>query len=294
VIFLFIHPPRKTNLFSIINGILSALSWGAGDFAGGLATRKLGPYRAVFYGDLLGLLALILVNAFYKENIPPTSSLILAGIGGMCGSVGLMTLYYSMARGQMSIAAPVSALFAAALPVIVGVFTQGFPTLIQFLGFGLALLAVWLISQGDAANRFHVDRLSDLRLPLLAGLGFGSYFIIMHYATEGISATVWPMIASRSAATLMLLALVLIRRESFSVQRDAWGVVLVNAMLDVGGNFFYLLALQYGRLDISAILSSLYPGATVVLAWIFLKERITRTQWAGILTALAAIVLFAM
>jgi len=281
-------------LFSIINGILSALSWGAGDFAGGLATRKLGPYRAVFYGDLLGLLALILVNAFYKESMPPTSSLILAGIGGMCGSVGLMTLYYSMARGQMSIAAPVSALFAAALPVIVGVFTQGFPTLIQFLGFGLALLAVWLISQSDAANRFHVDRLSDLRLPLLAGLGFGSYFIIMHYATEGISATVWPMIASRSAATLMLLALVLIRRESFSVQRDAWGVVLVNAMLDVGGNFFYLLALQYGRLDISAILSSLYPGATVILAWVFLKERITRTQWTGILTALMAIVLFTM
>ena len=281
-------------MFSIFNGILSALSWGAGDFAGGLATRKLGAFRAVFYADFLGLLALVAVNIFYKEVLPSTSSLILAGIGGMCGSIGLITLYYSMARGQMSIAAPVSALFAAALPVIVGVFTQGFPTLIHFLGFGLALLAVWLISQGDMANRFHVDSLSDLRLPLLAGLGFGSYFIIMHYATEGISATVWPMIASRFTATLMLFALVLIRRESFSIQRDAWGVVLVNALLDVGGNFFYLLALQFGRLDISAVLSSLYPGATVVLAWIFLKERISRTQWLGILTALVAISFFAM
>ena len=192
-------------MFSIINGILSALSWGAGDFAGGLATRKLGPYRAVFYSDLLGLLALLVVNAFYKEIIPSTSSLMIAGIAGMCGSVGMMILYYSMARGQMSIAAPVSALFAAALPIIVGAFTQGFPTLIHFLGFGLALLAVWLISQGDTANRFHVDRLSDLRLPLLAGLGFGSYFIIMHYATKGISSTVWPMIVSRLTATLMLL-----------------------------------------------------------------------------------------
>ena len=131
-------------------------------------------------------------------------------------------------------------------------------------------------------------------LPLLAGLGFGSYFIIMHYATEGTSSTVWPMIASRSMATVMLFALVLIRRESFSVQRDAWGVLLTNAVLDVGGNFFYLTALQFGRLDISAVLSSLYPGATVVLAWIFLKERITRTQWVGILTALIAIALFAM
>jgi len=281
-------------LLSIINGILSALSWGAGDFAGGLATRKLGPYRAVFYGDLLGLLALLVVNAFYRETAPPTSSLMLAGIGGMCGSIGLMTLYYSMARGQMSIAAPVSALFAAALPVIVGVFTEGLPTFVHFFGFGLALLAVWLISQGDATNRFHVDRLSDLRLPLLAGLGFGSYFIIMHYATKGISATLWPMIASRSAATVMLLMFVLIRHESFSVQRNVWGIILVNAILDVGGNFFYILALRYGRLDISAILSSLYPGATVVLAWFILKERITRTQWVGILTALLAIALFTM
>jgi len=279
-------------LLSIINGILAALSWGAGDFAGGLASRKLGAYRAVFFSDLLGLFALFIVNAFYREEMPSTSSLVIAGIAGMGGSVGMMILYYSMAHGQMSIAAPVSALFAAALPVIVGAFTQGLPTFIHFIGFGLALLAVWLISQSDTADRFHVDRLSDLRLPLLAGLGFGSYFIIMHYATNGISSTVWPIITSRFAATIMLLVIVLARRESFSVQRDAWGVVLVNAMLDVGGNFFYLFALQFGRLDISAILSSLYPGATVVLAWIFLKERITRPQWAGILTALMAITLF--
>jgi len=281
-------------LLSIINGILAALSWGAGDFAGGLASRKLGAYRAVFFSDLLGLFALFLVNAFYREEMPSTSSLVIAGIAGMGGSVGMIILYYSMAHGQMSIAAPVSALFAAVLPVVVGAFTQGLPTFIHFIGFGLALLAVWLISQSDAADRFHVDRLSDLRLPLLAGLGFGSYFIIMHYATNGISSTVWPIITSRFAATVMLLVIVLARRESFSVQRDAWGVVLVNAILDVGGNFFYLFALQFGRLDISAILSSLYPGATVLLAWIFLKERITRTQWAGILTALMAIALFAI
>jgi len=281
-------------LLSIINGILSALSWGTGDFAGGLATRKLGPYRAVFFCDFLGLLLLFFVNIFYREAMPPTSSLILAGLAGMTGSVGLMILYYSMAHGKMSIAAPVSALFAAAIPVIVGALIQGLPTLVQVIGFGLALLAVWLISQGDTLNRLPLDHLSDLRLPLLAGLGFGSFFILMHYATEGISSTVWPMIASRFAATIMLFVLVLVQRESFSVQRDAWGVVLVNATLDVGGNLFYLLALQTGRLDISAILSSLYPGITVLLAWIILKERISHSQWAGILVALLAIALFAV
>jgi len=87
---------------------------------------------------------------------------------------------------------------------------------------------------------------------------------------------------------------VLARRETFSVPRDAWGVVLVNAVLDLGGNFFYILASQAGRLDIAVILSSLYPGATVVLAWLFLKERISRVQVVGIALAFVAIFFFAI
>ena len=279
---------------SILYGILSALTWGAGDFAGGLATRKLGAYRAVFYADFIGLLALLLVVLFRPEEFPPISSLVIAGVAGMLGSVGLLVLYYSMAKGQMSIAAPVSALFAAALPVFVSAFTQGLPTVIQFIGFGMALTAVWLISQGNSLHRFHLDHLSDLRLPLLAGLGFGSYFILMHYATEGISSTFWPMIASRTAGTLMLLVFILRQRQSFVIQRDAWSMVFANAILDVSGNFFYLLALRTGRLDIAAILSSLYPGATVILAWVFLKEKVSRVQWAGISIALIAIALFSV
>jgi len=279
---------------SILFGILSALTWGAGDFAGGLATRKLGAYRAVFYADFLGLLALMLVVLFRPEEIPPLRSLLIAGLAGMLGSVGLLTLYYSMAKGQMSIAAPVSALFAAALPIFVSAITQGLPSTHRLIGFGLALSAVWLISQGDATHRFHLDRLSDLRLPLLAGLGFGSYFILMHYATEGVSSTFWPMIASRTAGTIMLFFFVLQQREGFGVPRGSWGVVIANGFLDVTGNFFYILALRTGRLDIAAVLSSLYPGATVILAWVFLKEKISRPQWTGILIALAAIVLFSV
>ncbi len=280
--------------FTILYGILSALTWGAGDFAGGLATRKIGAYRAVFYSELLGLLVLFLVVEFLHEEVPPVPSFVIAGAGGMVGSLGLIILYYSMARGQMSIAAPVSALFAAVLPVLFSAFTQGLPAFIQFIGFGLALTAIWLISQGDSPHRLRMDRLADLRLPLLAGLGFGSYFILMNYATEGISSTFWLMIASRSAGMVMLFVFVLARREVFGVPRGTWGWLWGNAIFDVGGNFFYLMALQVGRLDISAILSSLYPGATVILAWVFLKERISRPQWIGIFIALTAIALFSV
>ena len=279
-------------MLSILFGIASSLSWGAGDFAGGLSSRRVGAYRAVFYADFFGLVILIAVALFYREAFPSSRGWINSLVGGAFGSFGLLSLYYSLTVGQMSIAAPVSALFAALLPVVYGAMTEGLPTAIQFIGFALALAAIWLISQGDGG--FHLSRLSDLKFPILAGIGFGGYFILIHSAAEEPNSLLWTMILSRTAGTLLLLLIVLARREAFSVPRDAWGVVLVNAVLDLGGNFFYILASQAGRLDIAVILSSLYPGATVVLAWLFLKERISRVQVVGIALAFVAIYFFAI
>lgn len=279
-------------LLSILFGIASSLSWGAGDFAGGLSSRRVGAYRAVLYADFFGLFILAVAALFYREAFPSARGFINGLLGGAMGSFGLLILYYSLSVGQMSIAAPVSALFAALLPVIYGALTEGLPTSIQFVGFGLALAAVWLISQGDSG--FHVGKLADLKFPILAGVGFGCYFIFIHEAAGEPNSLLWPMIISRLAGTVMLFFIVLARRESFPVPRGAWGVVLVNAVLDLGGNFFYILASKAGRLDIAAMLSSLYPGATVVLAWLILKERISRVQLTGILLAFVAIYFFTL
>ncbi len=279
-------------MLPILYGLLSALSWGAGDFAGGLASRKLGAYRAVFYADLLGLLILLPVAIIFPEPLPDAPVLINSAVGGALGSLGLLVLYYSLSTGKMSIAAPVSALFAALLPVIVGLFTQGLPTFYQFAGFGFALAAVWLTAQGHADEKFQIQHLADLRLPILAGIGFGCYFIFVHYASKGTGSVLWTMISSRVAGTLLLWIVVLSRREQLSVARDAWLTVCLNATLDLAGNLFYILASQTGRLDISAVLSSLFPGSTIILASIVLKERITRAQAIGIILALTAIVLF--
>ncbi|HKY53108.1 MAG TPA: DMT family transporter [Anaerolineales bacterium] len=279
-------------MLSILYGIGSALSWGAGDFAGGLSSRKVGAYRAVLYADFFGLFLLIAAYFVYPEVLPAARVLWVSAIGGMLGSIGLLVLYYSLTQGLMSIAAPVSALFAAVLPVIVGSITEGLPKPIQFVGFVLALAAVWLISQGD--GKFHISRISDLRLPILAGVGFGCYFIFLHNATQDTTSTLWPMITSRVGGTLLVLTFVLARHEPLGVPRGAWTVVLINATLDLFGNFFYILASKAGRLDIAAVLSSLYPGATVILAWLLLKEHISRWQIVGILLALGAIVLFTL
>ncbi len=281
-------------MLPILFGFLSALSWGAGDFAGGLASRKLGAYRAVLYADFFGLFLILFTLLIFPEAVPSGLALFYAVIGGALGSVGLLILYYSMTKGQMSIAAPVSALFAAVLPVVVGAITEGLPNGLQVIGFGIALMAVWMISSGNQTERFRLEHLMDLRLPILAGVGFGSYFIFVHMATQQTDAVLWTMVASRLAGTLLVFVVVVMRHEPLGVPRNAWRVVLFNATLDVGGNFFYILASRAGRLDIAAVLSSLYPGSTVLLAWIVLKERISFKQWIGIAAALTAIILFTL
>ncbi len=274
---------------SILFGLLSALSWGGGDFFGGLASRKAGAYRAVLYAEVIGLAMLFGALVFTGESQPPLQKMLLAGLAGAIGTGGLLILYQAMIVGQMSIATPVSALLAATLPVVVGTILDGLPSLPKLVGFGLALLAVWLVAQEDSPKS-QLMRFSDLRLPLVAGVCFGTYFVLMHQASD--SAVVWPMVASRTGGSILMVGFMLTLRHDWRISNNkAWPLVMVNAVLDVGGNIFYILASQTGRMDVSAVISSLYPGTTVLLAWLVLKEKINRLQWLGIAAALGAIAL---
>ena len=273
---------------AILFGALSALSWGTGDFFGGLASRSTGPYRTALYGEAFGLLLLFGAAAYFHEAVTGWDKLFLSAAAGLGGGLGMLILYYAMSHGQMSVAAPVSALFTALLPVVAGTVIDGMPSLAKLAGFVVALAAIWMIAQ-EKSEKTHLMRLSDLRLPLLAGLCFGLYFILMHEATR--QTLLWPLIAARSAGTLTVFIFVLARRDSWRVQRAIWPLIVVNAILDIGGNAFYILAGQGGRLDVAAVLSSLYPGATVILAWLILKERMSLVQKLGILAALTAIAL---
>jgi drug/metabolite transporter (DMT)-like permease len=147
-----------------------------------------------------------------------------------------------------------------------------------------------MISQGEGGVKDILSHLSDLKLPLIAGIGFGCYFVLMHEATKN-GGSFWPMILSRSGGITLITAYLLVTRSSIKIDTSALPIITANGLLDLGGNFFFILASQSGRLDVASVLSSLFPGATVVLAWIFLKERLTRNQWIGIASALAAIVL---
>ncbi|MFN2121636.1 MAG: EamA family transporter [Anaerolineales bacterium] len=279
---------------SIVLGLFSAFSWGAADFTGGLVSRKTGAFRAALWGETVGLLLLVPAALASGERVPETSSWLQAGLAGALGTLGLVLLYHAMARGTMSIAAPVSALMTAILPVVAGSLSEGFPGPLAFVGFGFALLAVWLVSQSEDGVKDVLAHLSSLRLPLLAGVGFGCYFILIHSAAR--HSTWWPMVASRAAGWMLIAIFMISRRESMRLPTGTmsiWPIIVMNGILDAGGNIFYILAGHGGRLDVSAVLGSLYPGATVLLAWLILKERLRRTQWIGIWAALAAILLLA-
>jgi len=281
-------------LLSILYGIASAATWGAADFIGGLASKRTSPYRVLFLAEIAGLIPFTALALLTREPIPSTLDLLWGAISSLVGLAGLTILYRALADGQMTIAAPVSALFAALIPVIFGFFTLGAPSLATFGGFILAFLAVWLISQTDKANwRFPLRGLrsfADLRLPLFSGLFFGLYFIVIHRAT--LNAFFWPLVMARFAGFAAFGLYALITRQPAMPPRDVWGFCIVNGVIDIGGNAFYILSAQTGRIDVAAVLGALYPASTVLLAWIFLKEKINWTQTFGVILALIAIVLF--
>jgi drug/metabolite transporter (DMT)-like permease len=274
---------------SVIFGIGSALFWGASDFLGGLASRRDNAYSALLMAEWVGLICLLPLLFVFRETLPPAVDMLWAGLASVSGMVGLLLLYRALVEGQMSIAAPVSALLAGVIAMLVGMVSDGFPPSSQMVGFALALLAIWLIS----ANPGMTIRLRwrALLLPLLAGIAFGGYFVLMHRGSQ--NGTLWPLISARLGGGVSLLAYMMITRKSLTIKRVAFPLAAACGLLDVIANACYVLAGQNGRLDVAAVLGSLYPGTTILLAALVLKERLARLQWVGIVAALAAIVLIA-
>ncbi len=159
----------------VLFGLLSALTWGAGDFNGGLAVKRSNPYGVVVVAHSISLALLLVLVAIIGEPIPPLEDWLWGGAAGLTGGIGLLILYRALAEGRMSVAAPVSALLAAALPVLVGIFQDGNPGAWTLFGFILALAAVWLVSGGEGV----IIRFDDLRQPIIAGITFGAFFIFL-------------------------------------------------------------------------------------------------------------------
>jgi len=268
----------------ILFGLAAALTWGAGDFSGGIASKRTKALSVVIIAHAFSMVLLLAAAFLLREPFPPLAAWLWGGLAGLGGAIGLVLLYSALASGRMSVAAPVSALVAAAIPVAFAALTKGLPSPWVIAGFVLALAAIWLVSGGS--RDFH---LAELRLPLLAGLAFGFFFTTLHLASG--ESVIYPLIAVRIVSISSLLLFSLVTRQPVAPSRTSLFPILMSGLLDTLGNGLYALAAQLGRVDIAAVLGSLYPGATVLLAWFLLKEHINRQQVVGIAAALAAIVL---
>jgi drug/metabolite transporter (DMT)-like permease len=273
-------------------GLAAALAWGAGDFSGGLASRRANVYGVVIGGEVVGLAVLLALAFLTGEHAPPAENLVQAGLAGIAGGFGLILLYRALAGGQMSVAAPISAVLAAAIPVLVAAVGQGLPDPLVLAGLLLALVAIGLIAGGEGGVSSAWLRLEHIRLPILAGVVFGLFFVFLHQASQ--ETVFWPIIATRTASIIFLAGFASLARQPWRPQRAVWPLIALCGLLDTTGNGLYVLSGQLGRLDVAAVLSSLYPASTVALAWLVLKERITRPQLAGIFSALAAIILITL
>ncbi len=273
-------------MISILLGLGAALTWGAADFGGGFASKRMNSYGVVIGSHIISMAAFIVLAILLNEPIPPIRDWLIGGAAGLAGGFGLMLLYRALAEGKMSLAAPVSAVVAAAISVFVASLTQGLPGNLVLLGFALALTAVWLLSSGETLTQIQIN---ELGLPLTAGVAFGLFFVLLHQASG--SAIVWPIVATRIGSISGLLIYTGLTRRSWLPSRDHWALLAFIGIIDATGTACYALSAQLGRLDTAAVISSLYPGATVLLAWVFLKEHISRTQAIGILLALGAIVM---
>jgi drug/metabolite transporter (DMT)-like permease len=271
----------------VVLGLASAACWGAGDFSGGLATKRANVYSVVIASQVVGGVLLIGLALALAEQMPSPGHMLWGGAAGLAGAIGLMALYRALATGKMGAAAPVSAVITAAVPVVFGAFFEGLPSALKLIGFGLALIGVWLVSRTEEAT----IRWNELRLPLLAGLGFGIFLLLIDRANE--TAVLWPLVASRIASLSAVFAFAIFTRQPRLPEAKHLPLMALAGAMDAAGNAFYALAAQVGRLDVAAVLSSLYPATTVWLAWLMLKERISRPQTIGIVATLAAIVLIA-
>jgi len=278
-----------SELLAIAYGLASAASWGAGDFSGGLATKRNNVYSVVLIAHLISGVLLVALALFIGESLPTWNDVLLGGLAGFFGMLGLMALYRGLASGRMGIVAPVAAVTAAALPISVSFFLEGAPTSTQLVGFLIALIAVVLLAGvGGSA----VIKANELLLAVVAGLGFALFYIVINQVSQ--DAVLWPLVAGRITTVTFLFLFVMLTGQWSKPTAHHLPVIALSGIFDAGGNVFFVLAAQAGRLDIASVISSLYPAMTVLLAWLILKERLMKQQWLGVMAALVALVLIAL
>jgi drug/metabolite transporter (DMT)-like permease len=280
--------------------LAAAVLWGGGDFSGGMSVKHAGgtmgaALRVILLSHAVSLGVLLAVAWWRGDAFPQGAPLVWGLVAGATAGIALACFYVALSRGAMGASAALSGLLAAAIPAAVSAGEEGSPGLLRLVGFLVAGAAIWLIAAGPNPEAKAADR-GTVWLAVAGGVGFGVYFVALKFA--GSAGLVWPLATARMGSLTVCLLLV----GGMSVGASAGAVkvrltrrivawAMGGVLLDTSGNLLFLAATRAGRLDVAAVLASLYPASTILLAAWTLHERPTRRQAVGMVVAAAAVVM---
>jgi drug/metabolite transporter (DMT)-like permease len=271
---------------------MSAATWGGSDFVGGIGARRAPAMLVVASGHIFSLIVLLALCLGIRVTLPSSHYLFFAALGGFEGSLALAIFYRALAMGAMGLTAALTGLLTALVPVLFSLFHEGLPAPLTIVGLVLGLVAIWLITHAPVKDGSGAKAASTptaaLLLGALAGCGFGAQLILFKFASPG--GMMWVMTSARAAGVVAMF-LFLVVMPPARPWRGFWLTGIAAGSLDTIGNLFYLQATRFGRLDVAALICSLYPAGTILLAALVLREWPTRRQLAGIALALGAVML---
>lgn len=275
----------------ILLSLAAAACYGVSDFVGGVVARRTAVWPVACTSVIGGIIG-ALVLAVGIAGDPTGADLAWGLLAGAGSGAGTGFLYRGFASGRMGVVAPVSAVGAALLPVAVGVATGERPTALVWVGILCALPGIWFVAREPSVDAEPAASTGAAVVDgLLAGVGFGVLFVGLGQVPDG--AGYWPLVVTQIAALLTVVALASLFRVAWRPTHgtEAWGIVA--GLLASAAVWFFLLASQTDLLTVAAVLTSLYPAITVLLAALVLREHVHRTQGLGLLLCGAAVALVA-
>jgi drug/metabolite transporter (DMT)-like permease len=280
--------------------LAAAVLWGGGDFSGGMGVKHAGgtmgaALRVIVLSHAVSLGVLLAAAWWRGDAFPHGAPLVWGLVAGATAGIALACFYVALSRGAMGASAALSGLLAAAIPAAVSASAEGSPGLLRLVGFVVAGAAIWLIAAGPNPEAKAADR-GTVWLAVAGGVGFGVYFVALKFA--GSAGVIWPLatarIGSLSVCSLLLVGMSLRATEKIRLTRTVVVWAMGGVLLDTTGNLLFIAATRAGRLDVAAVLASLYPASTILLAAWTLHERPTRRQGWGMVVAAAAVVMISL
>lgn len=273
---------------AIVFALLSAFAYGISDFLGGLFSRRVSNWQIAVVGQSSSTLCAVLAGLVI-DGSPTTSDWAWAAVAGLGGGFGTVFLYRGLARGRMSVVAPISAIGSALVPVALGLITGDRPSTLVFLGVVCAFPAIYLISQVVEAAPEHVGGVVD---GVLAGLGFGLMFALL--GQVGHDAGIMPLALTQLVSVLGIIVVATIMGAAWVPRERAAYRAVWMGPLGTTATGAFLYATHHGLLSVVSVIAALYPASTVVLASLVLREKIHANQAVGLVIAAVAVGLVAV